>query len=45
MDRHVTLRSELSKLVDEVKELRQVLWYYDAEMLRHMRKKQIKLRL
>ena len=34
LNRHVALRSELGKLVNDIKELRQVLWYYDSEMLR-----------
>lgn len=43
--RHVNLRTEIAKMVEDVKELRQVLVFYDYAMLWKLREKRIRLRL
>ena len=45
LTKHVTLRKELLKMVEDVKELKQALMFYDTELMKKLEKKRIRLRL
>lgn len=45
MNRHLALRKEILRLVEDNKELRQALFYYDSQILRKWKEKKIKIRI